>query len=72
MLVSSFDQRIEKYSAESILWFSEEEEIEIIDTSYEKNPEYPDNLLLFTVKLRSEAQEKFNQFVEDVILKRRG
>ena len=35
-------------------------------------PEYPEKSLLFTVKLYSEAEEKFNQFVEDVILKRRG
>lgn len=49
--------------------YSEEEEIGILD--YKKNPDcdYP---LLFTVKLFSEAEEKFSQFVEDVILKRRG
>jgi predicted RNase H-like HicB family nuclease len=47
-----------------------EDEIEIFDYFYKKNPEYPDYPLLFTVKLRTEAEEKFNQFVEDVILKR--
>lgn len=52
--------------------YSEEEEFESFNSSYNKNPEYPNNTLLFTAKLRSEAEEKFNQFVEDVILKRRG
>lgn len=31
-----------------------------------------EDTLLFTVRLHSEAEEKFKQFVEDVILKRRG
>jgi predicted RNase H-like HicB family nuclease len=48
--------------------FNEEEE----HKSNNQNPEYQDYTLLFTVKLHSEAEEKFNQFVEDVILKRRG
>jgi len=51
--------------------YSEEDEVEIFDSSYKKNPEYPDYPLLFTVKFRSEAEEKFNLFVENVILKRR-
>ncbi|WP_409300474.1 type II toxin-antitoxin system HicB family antitoxin [Peribacillus sp. SCS-155] len=34
--------------------------------------EHSDDNLLFTVKLHSEAEEKFNQFVENEILKRGG
>ncbi|WNS75695.1 type II toxin-antitoxin system HicB family antitoxin [Bacillus sp. DTU_2020_1000418_1_SI_GHA_SEK_038] len=49
--------------------YCSKDEIEIFDSFYKKNPDYP---YLFTVKLRTEAEEKFNQFVEDVILKRRG
>ncbi|MEH7484567.1 type II toxin-antitoxin system HicB family antitoxin [Neobacillus drentensis] len=49
--------------------YCSEDEIEIFDSFYKKDSDYP---LLFTVKLRTEAEEKFNQFVEDVILKRRG
>lgn len=49
--------------------YCSEDEIKIFDSLYKKNPDYP---LLFTVKLRSEAEEKFKQFVEDVILNRRG
>jgi predicted RNase H-like HicB family nuclease len=51
--------------------YSEEEEFKSNNSSY-GNPQYQDNTLLFTVKYRSEAEDKFNQFVEDVILKRRG
>jgi predicted RNase H-like HicB family nuclease len=51
--------------------YSEEEEIKSNNSSF-GNPQYQDNTLLFTVKFHSEAEEKFNQFVEDVILKRRG
>jgi hypothetical protein len=40
------------------------------DDSEEKG--HPEETLLFTVRLHSEAEEKFKQFVEDVILKRRG
>jgi predicted RNase H-like HicB family nuclease len=40
------------------------------DDSEEKG--HPEGTLLFTVRLHSEAEEKFKQFVEDVILKRRG
>lgn len=41
--------------------------------SFERNhPEYPDHTFLFTVKNHSEAEEKFNQFVENVILKKKG
>ncbi|MGE7667193.1 DUF3986 family protein [Ureibacillus composti] len=49
--------------------YYEEDEIESFELSYKENPEYP---LLFTVKLRSEADEKFNNFIEEVILKRCG
>lgn len=48
-----------------------EGDIEIFDSFCKKNPAYPDYPLLFTVKLRTEAEEKFNQFVEEVILKRK-
>jgi predicted RNase H-like HicB family nuclease len=51
--------------------YSEEEEFKSDNSSY-RNPQYQDTALLFTVKFHSEAEEKFNQFVEDVILKRRG
>jgi predicted RNase H-like HicB family nuclease len=51
--------------------YSEEEETLFFDSSYKKNPHWPDEILLFSVHLRTEAQEKFNQFVEKVILKRR-
>ena len=44
-----------------------EDNNEVFDSFCKKNPDYP---LLFTVKLRIEAEEKFNQFVESVILKR--
>jgi predicted RNase H-like HicB family nuclease len=49
--------------------YSEGEEIKSINSS-NRNPEDPDSTLLFTVKFYSEAEEKFNKFVEDVILKR--
>ncbi|WP_078433684.1 HicB family protein [Metabacillus halosaccharovorans] len=45
------------------------------DIFYEDNSdekETPDDNILFTVKLHFEAEEKFKQFVQDVILKRRG
>lgn len=51
--------------------YSEEEETQFFDTSYKKSPESPYNTILFSVNLRSEAQEQFNQFVENVILKHR-
>jgi len=51
--------------------YSEEEESQFFDSSYNKNSEYPESIRLFSVKLRSEAQEKFNQFVKNVILKHR-
>lgn len=51
--------------------YSKEEETLFFDSTYNKNPDWPDETLLFTVHLRSEAQEKFNQFVENVILKYR-
>lgn len=51
--------------------YSEGEEIKSINSS-NRNPVAPDSTLLFTVKFYSEAEEKFNQFVEDVVLKRRG
>lgn len=43
-------------------------DLEISDSCRKKNPDFP---LLFTVRLNAEAEEKFNQFVEDVILKRK-
>ncbi|WP_066051228.1 hypothetical protein [Robertmurraya korlensis] len=49
--------------------FPEEEELKSYHTP-DKSPELPDHKFLFTVKLFSEAEEKFSQFVEDVILKR--
>lgn len=52
--------------------YCSDDDIEIFDSFCKKNPEYPEYPLLFTVKLRSEAEEKFNQFVEDAIPKRRG
>lgn len=51
--------------------YSEDEEPHFFDSSYRKNPEWPYDIILFSVHLRSEAQEKFNHFVENVILKRR-
>lgn len=52
--------------------YCSDDDIEIFDSFCNKNPEYPDYPLLFTVKFRSEAEEKFNRFVNDVILKLRG
>jgi predicted RNase H-like HicB family nuclease len=41
------------------------------DIFYEyDSEEHPEDTLLFTVKSHSEAEERFKQFVEDVILKR--
>jgi predicted RNase H-like HicB family nuclease len=51
--------------------YCSENDIEIFDSSCKENPEYPEYPLLFTVKLRTEAEEQFNQFVEDVISKRK-
>lgn len=45
------------------------------DIFYEDYPDgqvHTDDTYLFTVKLHSEAEEKFKQFVENVILRRRG
>lgn len=50
--------------------YCSEDEIEIFDSFCKKNPDYPNYPLLFTVRLRTEAEEKFNQFVEDVFNKR--
>ena len=49
-------------------FIQQDDEIEIFDSFCKKNSDHP---LLFTVKLRTEAEEKFNQFVEDVIVKRK-
>ncbi|WP_368298008.1 type II toxin-antitoxin system HicB family antitoxin [Cytobacillus firmus] len=43
---------------------------DILYEDYPEEEDHPDDTLLFTVKLRTEAEEKFNQFVEEVILKR--
>ncbi|OXS76499.1 HicB family protein [Lysinibacillus sp. KCTC 33748] len=51
--------------------YSEEEEILFFDSSHRRNPEWPFNMILFSVHTRSEAQEKFNQFVEKVVIKHR-
>ncbi|PEJ59328.1 HicB family protein [Bacillus sp. AFS002410] len=51
--------------------YSEEEEALFFDSTYKKNSPFPESIILFSVKLRSEAQEKFNQFVKNVILKLR-
>lgn len=51
--------------------YSEDEKTLFFDSSYKKNHEWPYNIILFSVHLHSEAQEKFNHFVENVILKRR-
>ena len=51
--------------------YSEEEEILFFDSSHRRNPEWPFNIILFSVHTRSEAQEKFNQFVEKVVIKHR-
>lgn len=51
--------------------YCSEDEIEIFDSFCKKNPDYPGYPLLFTVKLRIEAEEKFYQFVEEVMLKRK-
>jgi hypothetical protein len=48
--------------------FPKEEEVKFYHTS--KSPKLADRALLFTVRSFSEAEEKFSQFVEDVILKR--
>ncbi|WP_240620190.1 type II toxin-antitoxin system HicB family antitoxin [Peribacillus acanthi] len=45
---------------------------DIFYEDYSEEEDHPDHTLLFTVKLHSEAEEKFKQFVEEVILKRRG
>jgi len=51
--------------------YSKEEEILFFDSSNKRNPEWPFNIILFSVHTRSEAQEKFNQFVEKVVIKHR-
>jgi predicted RNase H-like HicB family nuclease len=51
--------------------FSEEEEAQFFDSSYKGSPKYPGSIILFSVDFRSEAEEKFNQFVENIILKKR-
>ncbi|MCM3768452.1 hypothetical protein M3234_26585 [Neobacillus niacini] len=50
------------------IFFEDEAEEDFLN----KNPEEQDQSLLFTVKSHSEAEEKFKQFVEGVLLKRRG
>ncbi|MBP3951867.1 type II toxin-antitoxin system HicB family antitoxin [Bacillus sp. YZJH907-2] len=42
------------------------------DIFYSEEKEDSNEVLLFTVKLESEAYEKFKQFVENLIIKRRG
>ncbi|MFF2876183.1 type II toxin-antitoxin system HicB family antitoxin [Gottfriedia sp. NPDC057991] len=51
--------------------YSKFEEELYFDSSYKKLPEHPKGIILFSAKLRTEAQEKFNQFVQNVILKYR-
>ncbi|MFJ5566188.1 type II toxin-antitoxin system HicB family antitoxin [Lysinibacillus xylanilyticus] len=51
--------------------YSEKEEILFFDSLHRRNPEWPFNIILFSVHTRSEAQEKFNQFVEKVVIKHR-
>jgi hypothetical protein len=48
-----------------------EKETLFFDPTYKKSYDRPDEILLFSVHLRCEAQEKFNQFVENVLLKHR-
>lgn len=43
----------------------------LFDSFCKKNPDDPNDLFLFTVKLRADAEEKFFQLVEDVIAKRK-
>lgn len=44
---------------------------DIFYEDYLEEEEHPDDHLLFTVKFRTEAEEKFNQFVEEIILKQK-
>lgn len=44
---------------------------DIFYEGYPEEEEHPDDHLLFTVKFWTEAEEKFNQFVEEIILKRK-
>jgi len=48
--------------------YCSEDDVRMFDAFSMKNSDYP---LLFTVKLRTEAEEKCNEFVEIVILKRK-
>ncbi|MEE6132282.1 hypothetical protein [Priestia sp. GS2] len=50
------------------LKYCSEDDVRMFDAFSMKNSDYP---LLFTVKLRTEAEEKCNEFVEIVILKRK-
>ncbi|WP_102272176.1 type II toxin-antitoxin system HicB family antitoxin [Cytobacillus massiliigabonensis] len=44
---------------------------DIFYEDYPEEEEHPDDHLLFTVKFRTEAEEKFYQYVEEIILKRK-
>ena len=51
--------------------YSKAEEKLFFNSSYKKLSEHPKSIILFSAKLRAEAQVKFNQFVQNVILKYR-
>jgi len=78
--VESFDENIEAigYKNDQGEWdiffedYTEDEETYFFDSSYKKNSEWPYDYILFSAHSRSEAQNKFNQFVENVILKHRN
>ena len=78
--VEEFDENIEAigYKNDQGEWdiffedYTEEEETYFFDSSYKKASEWPYEYILFSVHSRSEAQDKFNQFVENVILKHRN
>lgn len=57
---------------EAIGFKNDEGKWDIFYEDYSDGQVHPDETLLFTVKKHSEAEEKFKQYIENVILKRRG
>lgn len=66
------------YKNEQGMWdiyfedFSTKVEYDNFDSPNQKKLKYPMDPLLFSVKFYSDAEEKFSQYVENVILKQRG
>ncbi|WP_084006816.1 type II toxin-antitoxin system HicB family antitoxin [Gottfriedia luciferensis] len=77
--IEEYEEEIEAiaYKNNQGLWdilfedYSKTEEELFFDSSIKKHSEKPKSIILFSAELRNEAQEKFNQFIQNVILKYR-